>query len=158
MIVLSFKLRKFTENDLLEINRIETASFSDIWPDTFFVYNHRKAPDLFLIAEDNNRLLGYVVGEIREAMFSGRSYMSKMGHILNLAVDPNIRRKGVGSKLMKGIEDRFREAGATKITLEVRESNVEAQDFYKKRGFQEIGRVRAYYPDEDAIIMCKTFN
>ncbi len=102
-------------------------------------------------------LLGYVVGEIREAMFSGRSYMSKMGHILNIAVNPERRKGGVGTRLMEEIESRFREAEATQVTLEVRESNSGAQGFYRGRGFSELGRVRAYYPDEDAIVMCKTF-
>ena len=157
MIVLSFRLRLFTVDDLPKIVRIEAASFSDVWPDAFFTYNHRKAPNLFLIAEDDEGLLGYVVGELREAMFSGRSYMSKMGHILNIAVNPRRRKGGVGTRLMEEIESRFREAEATQITLEVRESNSGAQGFYRGRGFSEIGRVRAYYPDEDAIVMCKTF-
>ena len=72
--------------------KIEAASFTDVWPDTFFTYNHRKAPELFLVAVDDDGLLGYVVGELREAMFSGRSYMSKMGHILNIAVNPERKR------------------------------------------------------------------
>ena len=158
MIVLSFRLRPFAEDDLPEIARIEAASFREVWPDAFFTYNHRKAPELFLVAEDDEGFLGYVVGEIREAMFSGRSYMSKMGHILNIAVDPGRRKGGVGTRLMEEIESRFREAGATQVTLEVRESNIDAQGFYGGRGFNEIGRVRAYYPDEDAIVMCKAFS
>ena len=158
MIELSFTMRPFKEDDLPEIARIEAASFKDVWPDAFFTYNHRKAPGLFLVAEDDEGLLGYVVGEIREAMFSGRSYMSKMGHILNIAVDPGRRKGGVGTRLMEEIESRFQEAEATNVTLEVRESNAGAQGFYSGRGFTEIGRVRAYYPDEDAIVMCKTFS
>ena len=154
---MSFRLRPFTEDDLPEIARVEAASFTEVWPDTFFTYNYRKAPGLFLVAEDDEGLLGYVVGEIREAMFSGRSYMSRMGHILNIAVDPGRRKGGVGTRLMEEGESRFREAEATNVTLEVRGSNAGAQGFYKGRGFNEIGRVRAYYPDEDAIVMCKTF-
>jgi len=157
VIVLSIRLRPFTMDDLPEISRIEAASFREAWPDTFFTYNHRKAPELFIVAEDDDGLLGYVVGELREAMFSGRSYMSKMGHILNSAVDPGRRKGGVGTRLMEEVESRLREAEATNVTLEVRESNAGAQGFYKGRGFNEIGRVRAYYPDEDAIVMCKTF-
>ena len=57
---------------------------------------------------------------------------------------------------MKGIEGRFVEENATRITLEVRESNTAARSFYQLQGFVEIGRVRAYYPDEDAVIMSKT--
>ena len=57
---------------------------------------------------------------------------------------------------MDEIENRFSGMGATHVTLEVRESNTTARSFYQDRGFTEIGRVRAYYPDEDAVIMSKT--
>ena len=149
------KLREFEESDLPEISKIESSSFSDAWPDSFFSYCHRKAPELFVVGEDKEGIVGYVVGEMREAMFSGRSYMSKMGHILNIAVDPRRREGGIGSLLMDKIEARFKEADATIVTLEVRESNDTARTFYMNRGFNEIGRVRAYYPGEDAIVMNK---
>ena len=148
-------MREFREGDLPGISRIESSSFSDAWPESFFSYCHRKAPGLFVVAEDGEVIVGYVVGEMREAMFSGRSYMSKMGHILNIAVDPGRREGGVGSMLMEEIEGRFREAEATNVTLEVRESNETARTFYRNRGFKEIGRVRAYYPGEDAVVMSK---
>ena len=154
--VLSPTFREFREDDLHDKSRIEASSFSDAWPESFFSYCHRKAPGLFVVAEDGEGIMGYVVGEMREAMFSGRSYMSKMGHILNIAVDPKRRMGGVGSMLMEEIEARFREAEANNITLEVRESNETARTFYKNRGYKEIGRVRAYYPGEDAIVMSKT--
>ena len=57
---------------------------------------------------------------------------------------------------MEDIERRFRSLDASRVTLEVRESNTTARSFYQGQGFNEIGRVRAYYPDEDAIIMSKT--
>ncbi len=88
-------------------------------------------------------------------MFSGVSHKSKVGHILNIAVDRDCRRRGVGTSLMEGIEERFRHMDASQVTLEVRESNATARSFYKRRGFNEIGRVKAYYPDEDAVIMSK---
>jgi ribosomal protein S18 acetylase RimI-like enzyme len=56
---------------------------------------------------------------------------------------------------LEEIEGRFTEAEATRITLEVRESNETARAFYQGMGFKEIGRVRAYYQDEDAIVMSK---
>ena len=99
--------------------------------------------------------LDVLVGELREIMFSGLSHMSKVGHILNIAVDKTQRKGGVGTLLMGEIETRFGEANATRVTLEVRESNAAAQSFYKGLGFNELGRARAYYPDEDAVVMSK---
>lgn len=148
-------IRLYKEEDLDEISRIESTSFREPWPDSFFNYIHRKAPELFVVAEKDGEIMGYIIGELREIMFSGVSHMSKMGHILNIAVDERRRKSGVGTLLLEEIESRFREAQATRVTLEVRESNKTARTFYQDRGFSEIGRVRAYYPDEDAIVMSK---
>jgi len=116
---------------------------------------HQKAPDLFLVAVQDETVLGFAVGEIREIMFSGISHKFKVGHILNIAVKKIRRRMGIGNQLMEKIEEKFKENGASRVTLEVRESNIDAIHFYLNRGYQEIGRVKAYYYDEDALIMSK---
>jgi len=152
---LPLSIRPFTREDLPRVSEIEVSIFPNPWPESFFTYNHEKAPDLFLVAVHEGRIVGYVVGEMREIMFSGVPHQFKMGHILNIAVDTGCRRMGVGTRLIDTIEDRFRERNASKVTLEVRESNSSARAFYQRRGYEEIGRVRAYYPDEDAVIMSK---
>jgi len=153
---LSLVIRTFRVEDLERVNEVEAISFRAPWPRSFFKYMHGKAPDLFLVAAEGGELVGYVVGEMREIMFSGVPHRFRVGHILNIAVESRHRRGGVGARLMKGIEGRFVEENATRITLEVRESNTAARSFYQLQGFVEIGRVRAYYPDEDAVIMSKT--
>lgn len=149
------KIRSFRQEDLEGIIRIERLSFKDPWPRPFFSYISRKAPDLFLVAEEEGAVLGYVIGEVREVMLSGLPHRLKMGHIVNIAVAPERRRSGIGSMLMLEVERRFMERKATRSTLEVRESNSAARSFYKNLGYEETGRVRAYYLDEDAIIMTK---
>jgi ribosomal-protein-alanine N-acetyltransferase len=153
---MSPSLRPFTEDDRARVLEIEVASFAEPWPPSFFNYIHGKAPGLFIVAEDGGEIVGYVIGELREIMFSGVSHRSKMGHILNIAVDEVWRKRGIGTLLMEEIEGRFGRMDATPVTLEVRESNATARSFYLGRGFVEIGRVKAYYPDEDAIIMSKS--
>jgi ribosomal-protein-alanine N-acetyltransferase len=152
---LKVKVRPFRVEDLEGIVKIERQSFKDPWPSTLFSYMARKAPDLFLVAEEEGSVLGYVIGELREVVLSGLPHRLKMGHIVNIAVAPERRRCGVGSMLMGEIERRFQERKATRSTLEVRESNSSARSFYKNLGYEETGRVRAYYLDEDAIIMTK---
>lgn len=78
-------------------------------------------------------------------------------HITNVAVHPNFRRMGLGERLMRFAFDKALEFGATRVTLEVRVSNIPAQNLYKKLGFQERGIRKGYYTDtnEDAIIMWK---
>jgi ribosomal-protein-alanine N-acetyltransferase len=152
---MSSSFRPFKAEDLSGVTKIEASSFPDPWPTSFFKYIHTKAPDLFIVAEGGDKIVGYVIGELREIMFSGVSHRSKVGHILNIAVDRRRRGKGIGAGLMSEIEEKFRGMGASQVTLEVRESNSTARSFYRGLGFTDIGRVRAYYPDEDAIIMSK---
>jgi ribosomal-protein-alanine N-acetyltransferase len=153
---MSLVVRPFHSEDLESVCRIEEVSFMKPWPETFFTYMHGKASDLFLVAIAEGSLLGYVVGEIRDIIFSGVPHRFKIGHILNIAVDTKLRRRSVGLRLMEEIESRFKNRNATKVTLEVRESNTAARSFYNRCGYDEIGRVRAYYPNEDAVIMNKT--
>jgi ribosomal-protein-alanine N-acetyltransferase len=78
--------------------------------------------------------------------------------ILNLAVLPASRRRGLASGLVRAALSGARSAGAGRAFLEVRESNVGARIFYARMGFVEVGRRRAYYsaPMEDALILSRT--
>lgn len=153
---MSLSLRTYRKDDQARVTEIEVASFPDPWPPSFFNYIQGKASDLFIVAEEGGEVVGYVIGELREIMFSGVSHRSKVGHILNIAVEKVRRGRGIGTRLMEEVEGRFSGMGASQVTLEVRESNATARSFYNGRGFAEIGRVRAYYPDEDAVIMKKS--
>jgi [ribosomal protein S18]-alanine N-acetyltransferase len=72
----------------------------------------------------------------------------------NIVVAPEVRRQGLGVKLLDELFARARQAETGGVFLEVRESNEVARRFYEKYGFQEAGRRRAYYssPQEDAIV------
>lgn len=148
------RIRLCRREDLEHIQAIETTSFPNPWPLTIFGYILDRTPDLFLVAEEDE-LVGYIVGEIRELIISGISHRSKAGHVMNIAVEKELRERGVGSLLLDEIETRFKERDAQQVTLEVRESNATARTFYVNRGYEDIGKVRAYYGDEDAIIMRK---
>ena len=93
-------------------------------------------PDLFLVAEMNQAIMGTVMGA-----WDGRN-----GWVYNHAVDPRLRRMGVGSRLIKELEGRLREKGAREINLVVGRSNFDAQIVYQETGFH----VR-----EEEIIMTK---
>lgn len=77
------------------------------------------------------------------------------GHITVIAVDPAYRQRGVGELLLNSLIDAALEMNATALTLEVRESNIAAQQLYLKYGFTPAGRRVRYYTDngEDALIM-----
>jgi ribosomal-protein-alanine N-acetyltransferase len=100
---------------------------------------------LFLGAALADELVGFAVARL----------LSGEAEILNFAVQKVYRRRGIGRLLLEALLNQLRELGATKVFLEVRESNAAAIAFYRKLGFQNIGRRHAYYqqPDEAAVIM-----
>src|SRR6185369_13367228 len=76
------------------------------------------------------------------------------GHIMNVAVDPDLRGCGVGRMLVQKVLDDCRQAGASFVSLEVRESNPSAISLYRKMAFVEVGKRRRYYENgEDALMM-----
>jgi ribosomal-protein-alanine N-acetyltransferase len=96
----------------------------------------------FLVAVEENRIVGFVVA---------RTVAADEREILNLAVVPDFRRKGVARALLDSTLRAFRGC----VFLEVRESNVVAQEFYKSLGFKVLSKRREYYdsPPETAIVM-----
>ena len=77
--------------------------------------------------------------------------------VMNIAVHPDHRKKGIGEKLVLELVHYLKEKDIKSLLLEVRVSNTAAINLYKKLGFQEIGRRRNYYhnPKEDAYILRK---
>jgi [ribosomal protein S18]-alanine N-acetyltransferase len=99
----------------------------------------------FFVAEVNDVVAGYVIAH----------HAADEGEILNLAVSPECRGRGVGRDLVEQVLARLGEAGVAAVYLEVRESNAVARRLYHHLGFQEVGRRAGYYrrPKEDAVIL-----
>lgn len=109
--------------------------------------------------ELTNPLAKYMVAEVDDKVvgFAGLWAICNEGHITNIAVHPNYRGNGIGSKLVESLINNSDSWYINSLTLEVRTSNKVAQNLYKKYGFQEEGIRKNYYQDnnEDAIIMWK---
>ena len=83
----------------------------------------------------------------------------QVGHIITLDVLEPYRRQSLGSRLMRQVEERFRENGVRIAVLEVSAENHAAMEFYKKFGYQVTERMRGYYPNgEDAFEMVRWFD
>lgn len=132
--------------DLEAVLRIEAASFTQPWTREMFQAELIPGITLALVARvEGGTLVGYLCGSIVAGEF----------HISNIAVDPRIRRQGVGRRLLRSaLAQAFRHGAAT-ASLEVRASNLTAQALYRCFGFTVVGRRRRYYtgPVEDAVIM-----
>lgn len=99
------------------------------------------------VMEQEGRVAGYLV----LARGSGEA------HVLNISIAADWQGRGLGSALLEFAADLARAVGDERILLEVRVSNLRAQQLYARRGFREIARRRDYYPArgarEDAVIM-----
>jgi len=140
-----FQIREARETDMHGILNIEYMCFPDPYPLNLLHRLHSIHKETFLVAENNGRIVGYIIGAIR---------WHNTAHVLAIGVDPKYRGCGVGSALMNEITKKFQLKGAKIIRLEVRKSNVPAQNFYRKMGFIERFEVPYYYEDgESAITM-----
>ncbi|HXY62297.1 MAG TPA: ribosomal protein S18-alanine N-acetyltransferase [Nitrospirota bacterium] len=145
----SIKLDFMTKGDIDQVLAIEEASFSMPWSRNLFLSEFRSQMISRLIvalADKPERLvLGFTVFWLVEDEM----------HILNLAVKPEFRRKGIARNLVLAALRRGHEQGAKRAYLEVRLSNVAAQKLYSALGFTGAGVRREYYdsPVEDAVLM-----
>ncbi len=135
-----------SEKDLPEIMEIESMSFTSPWSENLFRQELRNERVEVMGARFLNHLLGYVV------LWHG----FRETHIMNIAVHPHFRRRGIGSMLLEYAINRARMKSDV-LLLEVRVSNVPAIQLYKRYGFLPIGLRRKYYSDnnEDALVMMK---
>ena len=138
------RIRNAEERDLPQIAGLEKQNFSLPW-DEDMLRTQLGEQYIFLIAEENGQVLGYV----------GVQCVLDEGYMSNLAVESAQRRRGIGSLLLAGLRREAQRRGLSFITLEVRPSNSPAIALYQKHGYREEGRRRNYYekPREDALIM-----
>jgi ribosomal-protein-alanine N-acetyltransferase len=138
-------LREATAADLEAIEAIERRAFSDPWSRASFASLIGQALVHFVVATKDGQVIGYIV-----AWFIGGD-----GEIGNVAVDEGHRGQGIGHVLLEHALGSARARGVDVVYLEVRESNLEAQRLYARRGFVRVGRRRRYYrrPEEDALIL-----
>lgn len=130
------------------IHEIEKACFSIPWSkESFKTELEENSLAYYNVALDNKDIAGY----------AGMWVIVDEGHITNIAVDPKFRLKGIGNLLIDSLIQEAKSRKLTALTLEVRQSNIIAQNLYRKFGFESGGIRKRYYQDtgEDAIIMWK---
>ena len=134
--------------DLRQVLEIERGSFGNPWSSALFLQELRIPFSRIVVVRpaghDDEPIVGYLC----------RWFVADEIHILNLAVHPRHRRRGIAAILMREALREARAGGADAITLEVRRSNAGARRLYESLRFEEVGVRRNYYGrGEDALIM-----
>lgn len=142
-------VRKMIEEDIDIILEIEKEAFTTPWSrEAFLTEIKENLLAYYLIAEVNGKVTGY----------GGIWLILNEGHITNIAVKEEYKGNGIGNSILEGLICYCMKNSIDNMTLEVRESNVIAQNLYRKYGFVSSGKRPNYYSDdgEDAIIMWRT--
>ena len=136
-----------TSEHVAQIAELEAICFRDPWSEKSVASELNNPLSLWLVALDGERVAGYV---------GSQSVMGE-SDMMNVAVHPDYRRRGIAEKLCLALVDALREKGNHCLSLEVRSSNAPAKALYEKLGFVQVGLRKNYYrnPREDACILRK---
>ncbi len=136
-------IRSAAPSDLSAIAALEVEVYDHPWSESIIRDELSQSNRSYLVVEAEGDIIG----------FGGAMFVVEDAHITTLGIAPAHRRRGIGSWLLLNLIDRALDSGSRNLTLEVRESNVDAQLLYEHFGFAEVGKRHGYYRDEDAVVM-----
>ena len=138
-------IRWMIRRDMPEVLQIEQDSFDYSWTEEDFLRCLRQRNCIGMVAEQGEKVVGFMIYELHK---------NKL-HILNFAVQQSFRRLGIGAQMVAKLIGKLSSHRRTRITLEVRETNLAAQLFFSKQNFRAVRVLRNYYEDsgEDAFQM-----
>lgn len=133
--------------DVAAVAALEKACFSAPWSEKSLMSELDNPLSVWLVAREGEALAGYI----------GAQAVIDEADMMNLAVAPQYRQRGIGTALVRSLIGALRERGVRMLALEVRASNEAAFRVYAALGFAQVGRRRNYYekPKEDALILRK---
>ena len=135
------KIRVCSSGDLDKIMKIENECFEHPYPE--YVFKDYLGSELFLVAENQSEIVGYIITDVRK----------KEGVVISIAVEPDFQRKGIGKELISKTIDKL---STEYIVLTVRMNNEGAQKFYIELNFERLYVINEYYENnDDAIVMGK---
>ncbi|HWD10149.1 MAG TPA: ribosomal protein S18-alanine N-acetyltransferase [Actinomycetota bacterium] len=140
------ELTPMRRRHLRSVLRIEAQVYPRPWSAALFLQEmSRKNDRAYFVARWESQVIGY----------GGIMLSPPEAHVTTIAVDPAWHRNHIGTKLMLGLIDAATARGAHSVSLEVRKSNLGAQQMYERFGFRPVGVRRGYYVEtgEDAIVM-----
>ena len=141
------KIIPMTEAHVIAVADLEAICFADPWSANSVASELTNPLSCWLVALEADTVVGYI----------GSQTVMGETDMMNVAVHPDHRRKGIAERLIHALVQKLKECESHCLTLEVRASNAPAIALYEKLGFAEAGRRRNYYrnPKEDALILRK---
>jgi len=138
-------IRWMIRRDMADALEIETDGFEFPWSEDDFIRCLRQRNCIGMVAEQEDRVVGFMIYELHKTRL----------HLLNLAVSKDYRRRGVGAQMLAKLTAKLSTQRRTRILLEVRETNLPAQVFFRAQGFRAVSVLRDFYDDttEDAYLM-----
>jgi ribosomal-protein-alanine N-acetyltransferase len=138
-------IRWMIRRDMPEVLDIERECFEYPWLEEDFINCLRQRNCIGMVAEHNDRVVGFMIYELHKTRI----------HVLNFVAAKDYQRRGVGSQMLAKLTAKLSVQRRSRIVLEVRETNLSAQLFFRENGFRAVSVLRSYYADtpEDAYIM-----
>jgi len=138
-------IRWMIRRDMPEVLGIEAESFEFPWLEEDFIRCLRQRNCIGMVAEHDDRVVGFMIYELSKNRIQ----------VINFATAADYRRRGVGSQMVAKLIGKLSAQRRTRITLDVRETNLRAQLFFRANGFRAVSVLRNYYEDtpEDAYLM-----
>jgi [ribosomal protein S18]-alanine N-acetyltransferase len=139
------QIRWLIRRDMAEVLAIERQCFGDCWTEDEFLSALREKNCIGMVAEHKQKIVGFMIYELHTEMLD----------ILNFAVAPTYSRQQVGTQMVQKLIDKLSQQRRKWVILEVRETNLSAQLFFRAMGFEAVSVQRhAYeYNDESAYVM-----
>ena len=139
------QVRWMIRRDMAEVLDIEHESFEFPWSEDDFIRCLRQRNCIGMVAEMAGEIVGFMIYELHKTRL----------HVLNFCVAPRYRRHGVGLRMAQKLIGKLSTQRRTRIVLEVRETNLAAQLFFRQLGFRAVNVLHDFYDDttEDAYLM-----
>lgn len=141
-------IRWMIRSDMPAVLAIENQCFEFNWTEADFNYFLRQRHCIGMVAERDGQVVGFMIYEPHKSR----------RHILNFAVDREFRRQGIGTAMINKLLGKLTHERCNRIVLEVRETNLDAQLFFRSHGFRATTVIHDFYDDtdEDAYVMTAT--
>jgi ribosomal-protein-alanine N-acetyltransferase len=138
-------IRWMIRRDMADVLATEQECFEFPWYEEDFIRCLRQRNCIGMVAEASERVVGFMIYELHKHRL----------HVLNFAVNEQFRRRGIGSQMTKKLVSKLSHDRRSRIVLEIRETNLPAQLFFRTLGFRAVSVLRKFYEDtpEDAYLM-----